>query len=215
MAPISTSTVENSDTIFWISLGLGLSLLVCLIIMITMANQLYHASCERNEHKKREATLSRLQEAHHNSETERAVLARERVLLYRQIDEKDEELEKRQQALTNYQDELNKVHTFCQENYGIRGAFNSERSAASSVCSAHSDFSFEAEGPEGSGPESRAGHLRTPLTLTQLANGEAADRVVDGQYQVPRQVHLEDLPPINTGDDYWYLELDENSAPED
>jgi hypothetical protein len=95
-------------------------------------------------------------------------------------------------------DELNNVSTFCRENHGSRRSVSSGHSDSS-------DFSFQSEGTDDNGPESRAGYIRVGHVktgrpnLTALVNGEAAKHVVDGQYQVPQQIQFGDLTPIGWG----------------
>ncbi|GKT98245.1 hypothetical protein FLAG1_00968 [Fusarium langsethiae] len=189
MAPTSEFASEDPTTLFWLSISLSIALLVFATIILGMALRIRDYSIEKREQEQR---LIYFQNAYRDSQSDRVGLQRESDLLCA-------ELETSRQAYAVCFNGLTNASAFCRENHSSRH----HRSVQSNEC----EFSFQAEGPDGNGPESRAGWVRIGRVksgkpnLTAFANGEAAHHVIDGRYRVPQQIQFGDASSIDHGTD--------------
>ncbi|KAH7006264.1 hypothetical protein EDB82DRAFT_493134 [Fusarium venenatum] len=186
-APVSSSPKE-SDTLYWVSTGLGLLLAVTLVIILGMSLRIRDYIVEKQEQDKR---LMKFQDALRDSESDRKGLQREADLL-------SGELANWRTLHAECWDEMTVTAAYCREHHSRNLSDQSDK---------RSDFSFQAEGPDDGGPESRAGWVRMGQvkrgkpSLTPFSNGDAAHYVVNGRRQVPQQIQFGSMSTIDLDPD--------------
>ncbi|KAM0237593.1 hypothetical protein ACHAPO_004242 [Fusarium lateritium] len=181
--PVSSSPKE-SDTLNWVSTGLGLLLAVTLVIILGMSLRIRDYIVEKQEQDKK---LMKFQDALRESESDKKVLQREADLL-------SGELANWRTLHAECWDEMTVTAAYCREYHSRHSSDQSDK---------RSDFSFQDEGPYDDGPESRAGWVRMGQvrrgnpSLTSFANGDAAHDDLDGRRQVPQQIQLGSMSTID------------------
>lgn len=197
MAPVPESTIEVPEVFYWalsITCGFLFSYGFTVILLL------------RQDGKEQKKELSEHHEDYLVSESGRRAAVQEAHLLRELLTKCQDDLRANQQRDNKHWKQLTRTIEFYQAHHVGRNApslHHLETDSQVQSESSSTNSSPEREDSEYYGPrlastaEPQAGSVVPPLNLTQLANGDAAQYMVNNRYQMPEQIRFGDRTPIN------------------
>ncbi|CAG7557284.1 unnamed protein product [Fusarium equiseti] len=197
MAPVPESTIEVPEVFCWaLSITCGILFSYGFTVIFFL----------RQDGKEQKKELSEHHEDYLVSESGRRAAVHEAHLLRELLTKCRDDLRVSQQRDNKHWKQLTKTIEFCQAHHAGSNApclhhletDSQVQSEASSTNSSPEREDSEYYGPSlASSAETQTGSVVPSLSLTQLANGDAAQYMVNNRYQMPEQIRFGDRTPIN------------------